>query len=109
MAFSFRYVGLTFSDMGCGHWVGQGHQQWNLLGRLTKGRIELGEAILLPTISGVPFQGYVARFAETLSEWCGLPWHTALSAEGMPDGFCLCAGGSPGDYGIVCPGVARSA
>jgi hypothetical protein len=107
MAFEFEYVGLTTRDAGCGWWVGAG-DQWALLGRLTAGRIALGDPILLPTASGISFRGYVARFAERFSEWLGLPFYDWLTPESMQGAFCLCVGGPPGEPGILCPGVARS-
>src|SRR5262245_13882814 len=69
VGFAFEYVGFTTHDAGCGTWVATGDRQWALLGRLTGGRIALGDPVLLPTASGVPFRGYVARFAESFSEW----------------------------------------
>ena len=108
MAFMFEYVGLTNRDAGCGTWVLPGDQQWALIGRLTGGRIAVGDAVLLCTASGVTFRGYVARFAESFSTWLGLPFYDWLTFDTMPGAFCLCVGGPPGDPGIVCPGVARS-
>jgi hypothetical protein len=108
VGFEFEYVGFTTRDAGCGTWVAAGDQQWALLGRLTGGRIALGDRILLPTASGVPFRGYVARFAESFSNWLGLPLYMWLTPNTMPGAFCLCVGGPQGEPGIVCPGVARS-
>jgi len=108
MGFRFEYVGLNSRPSGCGHWVGAGDQQWNLLGQLTEGRIALGDTILLFTRSGVMFRGYVARFAESFSEWVGLPFYNCLTPETMPTVFCLCVGGAPGEYEILCPAVAIS-
>ncbi len=106
MAFTFEYVGLTARDFGCGTW---GDQQWALLGRLTAGQVQLNDPILLPTKTGGVVGGYVVRFAESFSEWCGLPFYNRLTPEMMPDAFCLCVGGLPADSPIICPGVARSA
>jgi hypothetical protein len=108
MGFAFEYVGLTTRDAGCGTWVAPGDRQWALLGRLVEGRVGLGEPILLPTASGVPFRGYVARFAESFSAWLGLPFYNWLTPDMMPGAFCLCVGGPHGEHGITCPGVARS-
>lgn len=108
MPFAFEYVGLTTHDMGCGVWVSPGDQQWVLFGRLTYGRVGLGDPVMLPTASGVPFRGYVARFAESFSEWCGLPFYDWLTPETMPGAFCLCVGGLSGTPCIICPGVAVS-
>jgi hypothetical protein len=106
--FVFEYVGLSTREAGCGTSVAPGERQWALIGRLTSGRVTRGEGILLPTASGVPFRGYVARFAESFSDWCGLPFYDSVTPETMPAAFCLCIGGPPGEPSIVCPGVARS-
>jgi hypothetical protein len=95
--------------MPCGHWVSHDDQQWNLFGRLVAGRLALGDAILLPTASGPPFRGYVARFTESFTECLALPFYDYLTPDTMPEPFCLCVGGKPGKHVIVCPGVARSA
>jgi hypothetical protein len=109
VAFIFEYWGLSSRPMPCGHWVSDDDQQWNLFGRLVAGRLALGDSILLPTASGVPFRGYVARFAESFTEWLGLPFYDYLTPAMMPEAFCLCVGGNPGEHVILCPGVARSA
>jgi hypothetical protein len=67
-------------------------QQWNLLGRIVEGRVALGDRVSLPTAYGPPFRGY-----------------DYLTADTMPDVFCLCVGNAPGEYRLLCPGVARSA
>jgi hypothetical protein len=50
----------------------------------------------------------VARFAESYSNWDGLPFYDWLTPEMMPGAFCLCVGGKPGEHEISCPGVACS-
>ena len=95
--------------MPSGHWVSGDDPQWNLFGRLVAGRLAVGEEILLPTASGVTFRGYVARFAESFTEWLGLPFYEYLTPDTMPEPFCLCVGGKLGERVIVCPGVALSA
>jgi len=108
MAFEFEYVGLSTLDAGCGTWVAVGHQQWVLFGRLTSGQVRLGDPIVLQTVSEVPFRGYVARFAESFSDWLALPFYDWLTPETMPGAFCLCVGAPPQEAEIVCPGMARS-
>jgi hypothetical protein len=61
VGFAFEYVGLTLRDAGFGTWVASGDQQWALFGRLASGRIVMGDPVLLPTASGVPFRGYVGK------------------------------------------------
>ena len=74
--------------MPCGTWVNARDRQWNLLGRIAEGRIELGDSVVLPTTYGSEFRGYVARFAESFTEWLGLPFYVYLTAETMPEPFC---------------------
>jgi hypothetical protein len=107
--FAFEYWGLSPLPLPCGTWVPPGDRQWNLLGRIVEGRINLGASVVLPTAYGPPFRGYVARFTESFTKWLGLPFYVYLTAEMNPDAFCLCVGNVPGDYRISCPGVARSA
>ena len=109
MSFAFEYWGLSRRTMPCGHWVAARDRQWNLLGRIVEGRVALGDAVSLPTSYGPPFRGYVARFAESFTEWLGLPFYVSLTADTMPGAFCLCVGNVPGEYRISCPGIARSA
>jgi hypothetical protein len=109
MAFAFEYWGLSSLPMPAVHWVNPRDQQWNLLGRLTEGRVALGDRVSLPTAYGPAFRGYVVRFAESFTEWLGLPFYDYLTADTMPDVFCLCVGNVPGEYRILCPGVARLA
>jgi hypothetical protein len=109
VAFTFEYWGLSSRPMPCGTYVNSRDQQWTLFGRITEGCIELGDSVVLPTAYGPEFRGYVARFAESFTEWLGLPFYDSLTAEGWPEPFCLCVGNVPGEYRIACPGVARSA
>jgi hypothetical protein len=109
LSFAFEYVGLTSSDMGCGHWVAAGEPQWALFGRLTSGRIAVGQKIELPTAAGALVQGYVARFADSLSDSLGLPFYDWVTPETMPNGFCICVGGLSCDADLICPGVVHSA
>jgi hypothetical protein len=106
--FAFEYVGLTTRDMGCGRWVHEHATQWAVFGRLLSGRIGLGQAVLLPTADGDWACGYIARFADSLSEWLGMPFYDWVSIENMPHAFCLCVGGLSSSLDLLCPGIARS-
>jgi len=108
VAFAFEYWGLSSLPMPCGTWVNPRDQQWNLFGRIVEGGIGLGDGVVLPTAYGPQFRGYIARFAESFTEWLGLPFYVYLTAETMPEPFCLCVGDVPGEYRLSCPGVARS-
>lgn len=108
MAFAFEYWGLSSLPMPCGTWVNPRDQQWNHFGRIVEGGIGLGDGGVLPTAYGPQFRGYIARFAESFTEWLGLPFYVYLTAETMPEPFCLCVGNVPGEYRLSCPGFARS-
>lgn len=108
MGFAFEFVGVTTRNMGCGHWVAPDQPQWGLFGRLTEGRVQLGDAILVPIVGGPPVRGTVARFAESFSAWEGLPFYDALTPAMMQGAFCLCVADLPNNCAVVCPGVARA-
>ena len=77
MRFAFEYVGLTSRDMGCGHWVGPGDQQWNLLGRLTEGRVGLVTHRVPIALLKMRYQGLDPDIVRTLhlpnAHWEAIP------------------------------------
>ena len=84
------------------------HLELRLLGRITKGRIAMGDSILVPTANG-PITGTVNQFWETFDDWLGLPFYTALTPEALPDQFCICIAGISSEILPSCPGTAHPA
>jgi hypothetical protein len=95
--------------MPCSHWTSAGDHQWNPFGGIAAARLAVGDSILLPATCETPFHGCVARFAERFTECLVLGFYDYLAPDMMPEAFCSWVGGKSGEYGILCPGVARSA
>ena len=110
MAFVFEYVGIqSISTSVPGWlWVSADEEQCNIFGRLTRGRIAVGDAIELRTPSGVRLRGKVVRFMESITNWEGLPFYDVLSSETMQSAFCIVVALVSGDHEMESPGVASS-